>query len=271
MLKNEEYTGLIRHKGKLYPGKHKPIITNNLFNKVQIAFRKDNKPRTQKGRNFLYSGLIKCGECGKSITCEMKKKKYIYYHCTGNSGNCDNMKNYVRQEKIDKQIETAIRNINISDDLADYLNKILEESYKELNIMTEEKYNYITKELNQLKTRQQKLLGLYMDGEIEHNVWSENNDLYTEQKIELEKQLKDYKNTDTEFLNKGKKIIELSKRACSLYSQQNDEEKRKMLKILLSNSFLKGEKLTYEYNTPFSFFSAITKNKKKYPGGDSNS
>lgn len=265
MLKNECYLGFVRHKGKLYQGKHEPIIRNRLFERVQLAFNKDNKPKTQKKHEFLYSGLLKCGECGRAITCEKKRKSLIYYHCTGNYGKCSNKKNYIKQEIIDKQIAEGLQNIVIKDNLADYLNKILEESYKDLNVMTKEKHDYIKREISQIKTRQDKLLGLYMDGELEKDLWTEKNNEYTKKRIELENKLGNSKNSDEEFLNRGRKIIELSKRTYSLYLKQNDEEKRKMLKILFSNINLTGEKLSYEYNRPFSFFAETNKNKKWYP------
>ncbi len=265
MLKNEEYMGFIRHHGKLYEGKHQPIISNRLFNQVQLAFKKDNKPKTQKDRIFLYSGLIKCEECGRAITSEIKRNKFIYYHCTGNYGKCKNKKNYVREEIIDEQIKQGLEKVVIDDSLSDYLNKILEESYKDLNIITKEKHNYIKKEISQIKTRQDKLLGLYIDGDINKEIWNEKNKQYTEQIIELEKQISSYKGSNFDYINKGKNIIELAKCAYRLYHKQNTEEKRKMLKILFSNTTLNGRNLSYEYNMPFSFFVKISKNKENYP------
>ena len=46
MLKNECYIGLLKYNSKIYPGKHEPIVSKSLFNKAQIAFKKDNKLKT---------------------------------------------------------------------------------------------------------------------------------------------------------------------------------------------------------------------------------
>ena len=32
--------------------------------------------------DFAFSGLIACGRCGCSIAGEIKKQRYVYYHCT---------------------------------------------------------------------------------------------------------------------------------------------------------------------------------------------
>ena len=270
MLKNECYTGMLRYNGKLFPGKHAEIVSKKLFYQAQTAFKKDNKPNTQKEHLFLYSGLLKCDVCGRSITCEHKGNNLIYYHCVGNYGKCQNKSIYIKEEKLDKQIDEAIKKIVIDDSLADYLNKILEKTYKELNIMTREKYEYLKREQGLVETRQKKLLDLHLDGEITKTVWTEKNMLYEKQKERLQNQINVCKSPDNKFLNEGKKILELAKHIHSLYSVQNIEEKQKMLKTIFWKLSLDGEKLHYTYNTPYSYFAEMTQNKRNYPGCDSN-
>lgn len=82
ILKNECYIGMLRYRGRLYQGKHEPLISKLLFDRVQLAFKKDNKPNTKQTHNFLHKGMMKCAEFGCAITSEIKKNKFIYYHCT---------------------------------------------------------------------------------------------------------------------------------------------------------------------------------------------
>lgn len=69
---------------------------------------------------------------------------------------------------------------------------------------------------------------------------------------------------DFELINLYKQI------RYELYIQQPVSEKRKMLDYLLSNVSLEGEKVSYDYNLPFSYFVNFAKSNKKYPGLDSN-
>ncbi len=270
MLKNECYTGMLKYNGKLYQGKHPAIVSNRLFLKAQQAFRKDNKPKKCDSHDFLYSGLLVCGECGRAITCEIKYGKWIYYHCTGNYGKCGQKSIYIREEKIDKQIDDIFSNINIPEKFADYLNKLLETSFKNLQVMTKEKFNYIKTEIDKTQTRRNKLLELYMDGQIDKKTWSEKSLYFEEQLTNLQNQLNTQKSKGENFINEGKKIIEVVKHTPSLYLKQNIQEKHKMLKILLSKCTLKDGKLSYEYNRPFSYFAKINKSNKKLPRLDSN-
>jgi hypothetical protein len=66
-------------------------------------------------------------------------------------------------------------------------------------------------------------------------------------------------------------ILELAKRAHSLYLQQNNDEKRKLLNTLLSNcTFVRGT-LYPTYNKPFDILARKDKNENWRPQRDSNS
>ncbi len=77
-------------------------------------------------------------------------------------------------------------------------------------------------------------------------------------------------NTEKKFYDEGIRIIETLKNAYWLYKRQSLVEKREMLNYLLSNVTLKGEKVSYDYNLPFSYFVNFDSCRKKYPGSDSN-
>ncbi|MEA1980848.1 MAG: recombinase family protein, partial [candidate division Zixibacteria bacterium] len=78
ILKNPIYFGEFIWKGKKYFGKHTPIISKKLYDKVQEVFKLANHPKETK-RKLVLAGLIKCGKCGCSMTPEVKKGKYVYY------------------------------------------------------------------------------------------------------------------------------------------------------------------------------------------------
>ena len=255
MLKNDCYTGMLRHRGKLYRGKHEPIVSKSLFLKVQKAFKKDNKPDTRQAHNFIYKGLMTCSECGCAITSEIKRNKWIYYHCTGNSKTpCTQKKQYIKQEEIDEQIDTAIKKVVIDDSLADYINELLEESYKEMQLNTQQKHEYLQTEIKKLETRKDKLFDLYMDGDIDKQKWSEKNYQYETEIERYKNELKNFKLTSDEFIDKGKNIIELSKQTYNLYKKQTAEEKRRLLEVMFEQITVENRLIKYTYKMPFCYF-----------------
>jgi hypothetical protein len=58
-------------------------------NRVQAILDGRGAKKTRKVKEqFAFSGPITCGHCGCAMVGEIKKGRYIYYHCTGFKGKC---------------------------------------------------------------------------------------------------------------------------------------------------------------------------------------
>ena len=97
------YTGLFDYDGKVYNGRHQPMITLDEYDRVQELLGKKGNPRSKK-LEFIFKGPMKCGECGGSVTAETQKK-HNYYHCTRNKkGMVCSQKKYVTEVQLEQQI-----------------------------------------------------------------------------------------------------------------------------------------------------------------------
>jgi site-specific DNA recombinase len=68
-------------KGTRYHGVHVPLITRDLWDRVQQVLDHRIAKRHRKiEHDFAFSRLIACGHCGCSLVCEIEKGRYIYYH-----------------------------------------------------------------------------------------------------------------------------------------------------------------------------------------------
>jgi len=76
ILENTFYYGVFEYPeggGNFYNGKHEPLITKELFEKVQEQLKRE--PMNRETREFAFTKLLKCGSCGSGITaCEKYKK-----------------------------------------------------------------------------------------------------------------------------------------------------------------------------------------------------
>jgi DNA invertase Pin-like site-specific DNA recombinase len=80
----EIYTGDFVWCGKTYNGTHTPLVSAELWQRVQEIMDQRSRARHRKVKHdFAFSRLIKCGHCGCSLVGELKKRRYVYYHCTG--------------------------------------------------------------------------------------------------------------------------------------------------------------------------------------------
>jgi site-specific DNA recombinase len=86
ILHNPIYLGKIRHKDKVYEGRHEPIVSQRLWDDVHAALKES--PRTKatlpKHRSkAVLCGVLRCGGCNSAMTpCHTRKKTgklYRYY------------------------------------------------------------------------------------------------------------------------------------------------------------------------------------------------
>ena len=74
--------------GIWYEGKHKPIISKELFDETRNSVK--SQVIKSQGKEFAFTRIMKCGVCGSGITADEKFKKllnggvnrYVYYRCT---------------------------------------------------------------------------------------------------------------------------------------------------------------------------------------------
>jgi hypothetical protein len=69
--------------GQLHQGLHKPIISRDLFARVQDVFAAANHSKHTK-RRHAFAGLVTCGRCGCAFTAETKKGQYVYSRTRAN-------------------------------------------------------------------------------------------------------------------------------------------------------------------------------------------
>jgi len=109
-----------RSSGQWYQGTHEPLITEELFRKVQEQLKRDKIVR--ENREFAFTKLFTCGMCGSGITAQEKYKllkdgtnaKYVYYSCSkARDRNCKNK--YIREEELVEELFKTIDKLNMNE------------------------------------------------------------------------------------------------------------------------------------------------------------
>ncbi len=75
---------------------------------------------------------------------------------------------------------------------------------------------------------------------------------------------------DDQFFVSAKYILELSKRAKELFESSKIEQRRQIIKLVLSNLTLEGKKLRYEAVKPFDTILNCADGQRWLPREDSN-
>ncbi len=118
ILKSSVYIGKVTHNGDIFDGVHEPIISNELFYRVQLMLKGEDIKRP-KGLVYTYSNFIKCAKCGYSMVAITKhgannSGTYVYYHCSNYSKAHQKEKN-INETTIDEAMQEVIESFDITE------------------------------------------------------------------------------------------------------------------------------------------------------------
>jgi hypothetical protein len=121
MLRNPFYAGRLRWKGDIFPGNHEPLVSVELFERVQVELRTRKVRQLTQKRYFLLRGLATCSECGSLMTGE-SHGRHAYYRCR-RSGAARNRcpAKFCRSTTADRAVEDLLRSIDVAPALRRYL------------------------------------------------------------------------------------------------------------------------------------------------------
>ena len=249
ILKMHFYYGIMERNKKLYPHRYPPIISKALFDQVQqvkAGFKK--KPVKFAGIPFLYRGLLRCAQCDLAITPE-RHKGYTYYHCTQYNGKHDAA--WLREEEITRQIGQVFKRlqmpIEMAEQITDTLNEINEEDIKFQNKQFEE----LTKEQKNLSKMMDNLYLDKLKGRITESGYDKFYQEFSEQLTEINSRLYKLQEVDNNYFLMSKHVLELTSKAYELFESSEVEERRQLIKIILSNLKVDGKNIVYDVEKPF--------------------
>ena len=271
ILRNRLYMGEFEWNGHLHQGSHQPLVTRDLWERVQDMMdgRNASKHRRVK-HDFAFSGLIACGHCGCSIVGEIKKQRYIYYHCTGYKGKCDEP--YVREEVLEEKFGALLGRLVFDDEVLDWVRDALHDSHADERREHEEAIKRLQAEYDRLQNRIHAAYVDKLDGTIDSAFFEK---ISGEWRIEQDRCMRDierHQGADQSYLEDGVRLIELAQNAQRLFEMQDSREKRRLLNFLVSNSSWREGELTVALRQPFDLIAETTAiaAKRKAAGDVSN-
>src|SRR4051794_21284282 len=172
ILRNRLYTGWFEWNGKLNQGKHDPLVSLDLWQRVQDVMDGRNSAKHRRmTHDFAFSGLIACANCRCSVVGEIKKQKYIYYHCTGYADKCRGepascRRKYVREEVLEAQFTELLGRLRFDDEVLEWIRQALHASHADERREHEEAIGRLRAEYDRLQARTEAMYIDKLDGKI---------------------------------------------------------------------------------------------------------
>ena len=264
ILADRFYIGIMYYNGEYHEGTHKTIISKELFQKVQqeLKFRDRHKKRRY---NFAFMGLMKCGECGATITAESHKKyykgtnrtvEYVYYRCTKKLKPCE--QKYIPEAELKTQFRKAIDDVALPQEWASDWYKWLDEDEIEEQKLAEENVQKLKLELETMDKKLNILLDSFLDQVIDNETYKKKKNEFFEEKLKISEELEQIKQNGSSWLEPFRNFIGSALSCAKIARAKNTSEELAFFgKTVGSNFFLTDRRLVPEYNQGFAELCAL--------------
>ena len=163
---------------------HEPIISREDFARVQDLMKKDTRTAPQGKELYLFSGFLRCADCGKGMT-RSKVKGNVYYYCRTykNQSKTACTKHTIRHNHLEQGVLYAIRQqVYVAVAFSEIVSRInTAPLQKSQSIRLNELIAAKEKELSKITRYQKSIYQDWKDGEISHKQYRNMQDDYERQ------------------------------------------------------------------------------------------
>lgn len=183
---------------------HEAIIDRDTFDKVQRLLLRDTRTGPQQKKLYLFSGFLKCADCGKAMT-RSKVGDVVYYYCRTYKDQSKNActKHTIKHNRLEAAVLYAIQQqVYLAVDYSktiEQINKapLVKSQSKKLLDAIEQK----ERELSKITRYKQAIYQDWKDGEITHSDYRHMKEDYEEQADALNKVIERLREEQAELEN----------------------------------------------------------------------
>lgn len=260
LFRNPFYYGSFNWNGKLYPGKHEPMISKTEFDLAQRIMDAKSFPRA-KTHVFAFTGLMRCGGCGAFITAEEKTKHqqngnthhYTYYRCTKRIKR-DCTEPAISSDELESQILSVLGKITIPVQFREWAIRQLKEEHSKEKIDREEITKAHRYNLDACSKKLDGLLTMRLNGEISAEEYAQKKNVLVQEKQKYEGLIADTQSRIETWLERAEDMFSFAQTAQKRFETGTLEDKRYVLSCLGSNLVLAGKKLRIQLNKSLALF-----------------
>lgn len=265
VLHNPIYYGYFVWGGKLYKGTHKPLVTQELWEKVQKVVRAKGH-RFDTKHNYPFNRLITCERCGHYILGALAKQKYLYYRCA-HYDKKHRKSGYLSEAELADRLSSIVKDIELPKDVVKVLIKGLKHKGLKANHISSNTKIILEQELKQVQNRMDKLLDMRLDEKIDDVVYQAKNDKLLKERARIESDLSTCEGS-AEGANRAIQGLEMLSGLEKCYKKADNYGKVDLLRALGAKYILTADnQIAVEYKEPFKgIYEAKLKN-----GSEANS
>ena len=275
ILRNRLYTGWFEWNGKLIQGKHEALVPVELWERVQGVLDGRFTKKAKRGKHdFAFSGLIACHACGCAVVGEIKKERYVYYHCTGYADKCQGnpascRRKHVREEALEVQFTELLGRLRFDDEVLEWVRDALHASHADQRREHGEAIKRHQAEYKRLDERIHTMYVDKLDGLVDAAFFEKMSNQWRDEQKRCQREIERHQNADKSYLSEGVALLDLARNAQGLFAKQEPHEKRRLLNFVLSNCTWEDGEVVATFCQPFDMLADTATAAARIDAGES--
>lgn len=258
ILGNVFYAGYFYWNGKLYKGNHDAVISLEEHRRLTERIRRKDAPRPSRNV-FAYSGLLRCGACGRGITAERHRNRYgseyVYYHCTNRKGGICAQPS-IEERALEAQLMHFLKSVAIDPSFEEWVAREGIQAAIAAKPSQEDRLESLTRSLDALKRQSSILTDLRLRDHIDDSEFISRRNKLEEEIQATRNHLEEAEAADqSDWIESLTGIISLSNQAVYWLEHGDIAAKRLIMKTIVSNPVLLDKKLSARATKPFEVVS----------------
>ncbi|HEU4983215.1 MAG TPA: recombinase family protein, partial [Acidobacteriaceae bacterium] len=228
LLNNPFYTGLIRIKrtGESFIGAHSPLISKDLFSRVQSVLRGKSNTKALR-HDFLFRRRIQCQTCRYHLIGQTARG-HVYYRC--HTASCPT--GFVREEAVEEAVLKKLDKLRFDQRELRYLQQELDRMRGDEAHEAEKLIASLRLAASQLDDRLNRLTDAFIDRLIDQAAFWQRKEALLSERLELSNRLAQVEAGTVDIAGTIGNYIQRADGACLAYQHASPDEKRDLLGAL---------------------------------------
>jgi hypothetical protein len=180
---------------------------------------------------------------------ELKKRRYVYYHCTGNRGKCPEP--YTRQERLTSEFGNILRDLVIPPPVLEWLGNAVLESDRTEQAARAQAIKRLQARLEQIQSRIKTMYEDRLDGRIDMESFDSHAADWRREQATIIGKIHEIERAAPAPIDQAIDMLQLTSRAAELFCLQPPAEQRHLLRIVMEDAAWKDGVLRTSLFEPF--------------------
>ncbi|NJO34148.1 MAG: hypothetical protein HC869_14455 [Rhodospirillales bacterium] len=216
------------------------------------------KPKTY---SFAYTGLIRCGACGLSVTAEHKVNRryghrYIYYHCTKRALGPRCPERSVEVADLNRQIEAFLRSLAVGPQWEKWIAETLAAQAEQFSNDERARKKSLADALTETSKQLAELTGLRVRNLLTDAEFVGQRQFLQQEQLRLQQKISNIDRSTNRF-EPLERVVSFNNRAPVWFSHADDGSKRLIIQTVGSNLTLKAGNSAFKPRNHSSWYQNV--------------